>query len=125
MTALAALSKAIRTTLVLALVGFLAFGSLADAVFAATGDHHSISVAMDADHQHSDAAIGTCPAKGDTLSHDMSSGTCCVGTCTTILGVAPLANMPVRRISRIEPFDHSIPDQTSTIEFLRPPSLTI
>ncbi len=123
MTALAALSHLIRTALVLALVVFFAFGSLAGAASAATGDHHAPATAMDGDHDH--LATGTCPSQGESAAHEMGDGSCCVGTCSTILGVAPVVGPPVRRITDVEPFDHPVSARSSTTEFLRPPSLTI
>lgn len=127
MDTLAALANAIRTTLVLALVGFFAFGSLAGPVSAATGDHHAAAMAMDGDHDHSTQTAANCPAKADGASHDMGDGygSCCVGTCTTILGVVPVADVPASRIGDIEPSDYPVSARSGTVEFLRPPSLTI
>lgn len=125
MTALAALSHAIRTTLVLVLVGLLAFGSLAVPASAAAGDHHSTANAIDGDHDLDSGTGADCPAKADAASHDMGDGSCCVGTCTTILGDMPVPDAFVVRIGTIVSADHPILARSRTVEFLRPPSLTI
>lgn len=134
MNAFAVLLHAIRTTLVLALVGILAFGSLAGVASAATVDHHAVPAATDAGHDHAAAGhvhdaeasvLAGCAAKGDTASHDMGDGSCCVGTCTTILGIALVAHIHAGRIGEIEPFDLPVLARAGTVEFLRPPSPAI
>lgn len=115
----------IRTTLVFALVSVLAFGSLAGAASAAAGDHHAPTVTTETGHDNAAAVPVTCVSIGDIASHDMGDGSCCVGTCTTILGVVPVLQIPARRISEIETFDRPILARATSIEFLRPPSLTI
>ena len=125
MTALAALSHAIRTTLVLILVGVLAFGSLAGSAAASAADHHSAVAVADGDQDHALTAGEPCPAGADTATHDMDDGACCIGTCTTILGILPVATVPLARIGTIEPFDPPVAAQDRNNEFVRPPSLTI
>lgn len=125
MTAISALSKSIRTILVLTLIGLLAFGSQAGPVSAATAEHHFSVVASDDDRDQSDIFAAMCPASADGASHDMGDGGCCVGTGATVLGILPVADAPALRISEIEPFDPPVSAQSCAAEFLRPPSLTI
>lgn len=126
MNTLTALAKAIRTTLVLALVGVLAIGSLAGPVSAATVDHHAALVfAGDGDPGHILTATAECPAKADGVTHEMDDGACCVGTFTPIIGTLILPDAPERRIGEIAPSDHPVTARSRTVEFLRPPSLTI
>ncbi|WP_299821626.1 hypothetical protein [uncultured Jannaschia sp.] len=127
MPALAALFHAIRTTLVFALVGLFAFGSLAGPVSAAAMvDHHAaMAVADDGDSGHDLTATEKCPPNADGATHDMGDGSCCVGTSTTILGVLILPDAPESRIGEIAPSDHPVTARHRTVEFLRPPSLTI
>ena len=127
MNALAAFAKAIRTILVLALVGFIAAGSLAGPVSAAAMvDHHAVmTTSDDGASGHDLAATEKCPPNADGATHDMGDGSCCVGTSTTILGDLALPDAPESRIGVIEPFDHPVTARHRTVEFLRPPSVTI
>ncbi|MGB3556322.1 MAG: hypothetical protein WBA25_16965 [Jannaschia sp.] len=111
----------IRTSMVLAVVTVLAFGALAAPLSAAQVDHHA-TVSVDDGMSH-DGQHGTlCPA-GD--AHDAGDGSCCVGTCSTILGVVSLLKMPTRLLSLNEPSFHPMVARPSSHEFIRPPSLAI
>ena len=127
MNALVALSKAIRTTLVLALVGFIAAGSLAGPVSAAgMVDHHAVMAVADDSASGQDLTeTEKCPPNADGATHDMGDGSCCVGTSTTILGDLALPDAPESRIGEIVPSDHPVTARHRTVDFLRPPSLTI
>ncbi|WP_124111139.1 hypothetical protein [Palleronia sp. THAF1] len=119
MNTLVALLKLIRMTMVLAVVTVLALGALAAPLSAAHAYHASTSA--DDGMTHAVHEVGTCSADHVLDSHDAGDGSCCVGTCTTILGVAPSAHVTVGRISEIEPSDNRIFAQANTIEFIRPP----
>lgn len=127
MNALAAFAKAIRTTLVLALVGFITAGSLAGPVSAAVMvDHHvAMAVADDGASGHDLTAAEKCPPNADGATHDMGDGSCCVGTSMTILGDLVLPDAPESRLGEIVPSDHPVTARHRTVDFLRPPSLTI
>lgn len=124
MHAFAALLTLIRTTMVLVVAGVLAFGALTEPLSAAQPDHQAVMSIDDApsDDEHQAAS---CPTGHAPDAHHGGDGTCCVGTCTTILGIAPIAPVPASRISEIEPFHLPILARVSIVEFLRPPSLTV
>lgn len=125
MNVIAAFSIAIRMAMVLALIGFVALGSLTGPVSAATGDHHAAAMAMDEGSEPAMKAVATCPGQADSATHEMEEGSCCVGTCMTILGILGVTDAPAASLREIEPSDHPVSAQGATIEFLRPPSLTI
>ncbi|XDA98701.1 hypothetical protein AB1M95_02000 [Sulfitobacter sp. LCG007] len=116
--------KLIRAGMVLALIGFFTFGTLATPLSATQNDHHDMSSTdthMSGDH-HTDVV---CPSGHLAGSHDADDGDCCVGTCTIILEVAaPSVTRVSLRKSNESSFRPMLARPSST-EFYRPPSLTI
>lgn len=123
MSAFFSILRLLRTTMVLAVVALLAFGTLI-APMAGAHDHHA-SVSVDDGMSHDGHDVASCSAGHISDAHDVGDGSCCVGTCTTILGIAPIAHRPAGRISEIEFFDLPVLARAGTVEFLRPPSLTV
>lgn len=123
MSAFTAILTLLRTAMVLSLVTFLAFGTL---IVPAAGAHdHHASTAVDDGKSHDAQDIVLCSAGHPSDANDVDDGTCCAGTCTTILGIAPVAHIHAGRIGEIEPFDLPILARAGTVEFLRPPSPVI
>ena len=125
MLKIAALLKLLRCAMVIAVAAFLAFGSMAGALSAQEHEHElTISFADIAEHEANEARAA-CPANHTSDTHDNGDGSCCVGTCSTILGMASRVDVPTRRLTSIEPFYLAMAPRHAAISFIRPPSLTV
>jgi hypothetical protein len=125
MTAFAAILKLLRCAMVIAVAAFLAFGVLAGPLSAQQHEHESAMSSDDiVEHQDREARV-VCPSNHTSDMHDSSDRSCCVGTCTTILGVASRVDGPTGRLSSIDPFYLAMVPGHAVISFIRPPSLNI
>lgn len=118
-----ALKRLLRAGIMLALAAFLAFGTLAGPLSAGQNEHHAAS-SIEGDHVGVDHAEVVCPSGHLAGDHEVNSD-CCVGTCTAIFDVAAPAVMSVDLIGSIGPSFRPMAARPFSIEFLRPPSLTI
>ena len=129
MNVLLALSKAIRSTLVLAVVAVLAFGSLAAPVAAAQHDPAEYVFDETTSHDHGATVAAASEATKCLSGHDMGKhaedGACCAGICVSYVSAATGPLSPVLTLSEIEPFHAPLLVRSGVVEFLRPPSLTI
>jgi hypothetical protein len=120
-----AILKLLRCAIVIAVAAFLAFGVLAGPLSAQQHEHQS---AMSSDDivEHEDREVRVaCPSNHTSDMHESGDGSCCVGTCTTILGVASRVDGPTGRLTSIDPFYLAMTPRHAAISFIRPPSLTI
>jgi len=125
MLKIAALLKLLRCAMVIAVAAFLAFGASAGQLSAQQHEHES-AMSSDGIMEHEDhEARAACPANHTSDTHDNGDGSCCVGTCSTILGMASRVDVPTGRLTSIDPFYLAMAPRHAAISFIRPPSLTI
>ena len=125
MTVFAAILKLLRCAMVIAVAAFLAFGVLAGPLSAQQHEHES-TMSSDDIVEHEDREVRVaCPSNHTSDMHDSSDSSCCVGTCTTILGMASRVDGPTGRLSSIDPFYLAMAPRHAATSFIRPPTLTI
>ena len=125
MTALNAIFKLLRCATVIALAAFLAFGTLAEPLSAQQQDHVSASISYVLAENEDYEARAACPSNHPSDMHESGDDSCCVGSCSTILGAASRTDEPTGRLTSIDPFYLAMGPRHAAISFIRPPSLTI
>jgi hypothetical protein len=125
MIVFAAILKLLRCAMVIAVAAMLAFGALAGPLSAQQHEHESAMSLDDIVEHDYHEARAACPSNHTSDMHDSADGSCCIGTCTTILGVASRVDVPTGRLTSIDPFYLAMAPRHAAISFIRPPSLTI
>lgn len=119
-----ALSALCRSATVLAVVAIMAFGAFITPASAGHHDHHEMMSVDDVMHGSDDTTELCVICHGSDL-HEAGQDSCCVATCATILNVAFMPPKHMGRISEIDPLDHATSGDTHSVEYIRPPSLSI